>query len=240
MTIAGYSELTVIGRGASATVYRALQENFGRTVAVKVLHVDVSDRKAQRRFEREKAINGRLSNHPNVVTVLDSGFVDDRYPYLAMEYFEHGSLSQRLTECGPFSVEESLHIGIRIAGALESAHKAGILHRDVKPQNILLSRFGEPALADFGIATILELEQSTTAALTPVHAAPEILELDGGDPQQLGEHALVRRPGKGRRAREQRIDRRAERVHVGARRRLSTPIPTSGQAGPRRHRAKRG
>jgi serine/threonine-protein kinase PknK len=125
-------------------------------------------------------LNGRLSNHPNVVTVLDSGFVDGRYPYLAMELFEHGSLTDQLRQRGPFEVAAALHIGVRIAGALESAHGLGVLHRDVKPQNILQSRFGEPALADFGIATILELEQSFTAALTPVHAAPEVLE--GADP----------------------------------------------------------
>jgi serine/threonine-protein kinase PknK len=170
----------VIGRGASATVYRARQEGFDRLVALKVLHVDVSDRRAQRRFNRERALNGRLSNHPNVVTVLDSGFVDGRYPYLAMEHFEHGSLADRIAERGPLGVDLTLHVGVRIAGALESAHALGVLHRDVKPQNVLLSRYGEPALADFGIATILELEHSLTGALTPVHAAPEILE--GGDP----------------------------------------------------------
>lgn len=179
-TVPGYRDLAIIGRGASATVYSAVQVDFGRTVALKLLHVDVSDRRAQRRFEREKAISGRLSNHPNVVTVLDAGFIDQRYPYMAMEYFEHGSLAARLAERGPFSVTEAVHIGIRIAGALERAHQVGILHRDVKPQNILMSRFGEPALADFGIATILEMEQSMTHALTPVHAAPEILE--SGEP----------------------------------------------------------
>lgn len=179
-SVPGYRLGEVIGRGSSATVYSAVQEAFGRTVALKVLHVDVSDRRVQRRFEREKAIGGRLSNHPNVATVLDAGFVDRRYPYLAMELFDHGSLSERLAARGPYPVADVLRIGVRIAGALHSAHLLGILHRDVKPQNILLSRFGEPALADFGIATILELEQSMTAALTPVHAAPEILE--GGEP----------------------------------------------------------
>jgi serine/threonine-protein kinase PknK len=178
--IAGYTELVVIGHGASATVYRALQEGFDRSVALKVLNVDISDRRAQKRFQRERSVNGRLSNHPNVVTVLDSGFVDGRHPYLAMELLEHGSLADRLAQRGPFDVALTLHIGVRIAGALESAHRLGILHRDVKPQNILLSRFGEPALADFGIATILEMEHSLTAALTPVHAAPEVLE--GADP----------------------------------------------------------
>jgi serine/threonine protein kinase len=181
--ILGYTDLAVIGHGASATVYRALQEGFDRMVALKVLNVDVSDRRAQKRFHRERSLNGRLSSHPNVVTVLDSGFVDGRRPYLAMELLEHGSLADRLADRGPFDVALTLHIGVRIAGALESAHRLGILHRDVKPQNILLSRFGEPALADFGISTILEMEQSLTAALTPVHAAPEVLE--GGEPTAL-------------------------------------------------------
>ena len=155
-------------------MYQATQDGYDRRVALKVLNIDISDRRAQRRFQRERALNGRLSDHPNVVTVLDSGFVDGRYPYLAMELFELGSLSDQLRQRGPFTVPAALHIGVRIAGALESAHRLGVLHRDVKPQNILQSRFGEPALADFGIAAILELEMehSLTAALTPVHAAP--------------------------------------------------------------------
>lgn len=180
--IPGYSGLEVIGHGASATVYRALQEGYDRQVAVKVLNIDISDRRAQKRFQRERALNGRLSDHPNVVTVLDSGFVDGRYPYLAMELFEHGSLADHLRQRGPFDVAAALHVGVRIAGALETAHRLGVLHRDVKPQNVLRSRFGEPALADFGIAAILEMEHSLTAALTPVHAAPELLE--GADPSE--------------------------------------------------------
>jgi tRNA A-37 threonylcarbamoyl transferase component Bud32 len=174
--IDGFGNLTVVGRGATATVYRATQEGFDRAVAIKVLNVDISDRRAQKRFQRERALNGRLSDHPNVVTVLDAGFVDGRYPYLAMELFEQGSLTDRLASHGPFDVALALHIGVRIAGALESAHRVGVLHRDVKPQNVLLSRYGEPALADFGIAALLEMEHSLTAALTPVHAAPEVLE----------------------------------------------------------------
>jgi serine/threonine-protein kinase PknK len=174
--IGGYSNLAVIGRGATATVYRATQDGFDRQVAVKVINVDVSDRRAQRRFQRERSLNGRLSDHPNVVTVLDSGFVNDRYPYLVTELFDQGSLADRLTRSGPLDLAAALHIGVRIAGALESAHRLGVLHRDVKPHNILLSRFGEPALADFGIAALLEMGHSVTAALTPVHAAPEVLE----------------------------------------------------------------
>lgn len=182
MHVEGYSDLDVVGHGASATVYRATQDGYDRQVALKVLNIDISDRRAQKRFQRERALNGRLSGHPNVVTVLDSGFVDGRYPYLAMELFELGSLADLVRERGPFDVATTLHVGVRIAGALESAHQLGVLHRDVKPQNILWSRFGEPALADFGIAAILEMEHSLTAALTPVHAAPELLE--GADPSE--------------------------------------------------------
>jgi serine/threonine protein kinase len=176
----GYTDLTVIGRGASAVVYSATQVDYGREVALKVLNVDVSDRRAQKRFQRERSLNGRLSHHPNVVTVLDSGFVDGRHPYLAMELYEHGSLADRLAARGPFDVATVLRIGVRIAGALETAHRVGVLHRDVKPQNVLQSRYGEPALADFGIATILQMDESFTMALTPVHAAPELLE--GSEP----------------------------------------------------------
>lgn len=178
--IDGYDDLVVIGRGASSTVYRARQASHGRDVAIKVLTVDISDRKARRRFDRERSVNGRLSDHPNVVTVLESGLVEGRQPYLAMELFEHGSLADRLARRGPFELGETLHHGIRVAGALESAHRLGVLHRDIKPHNILLSRFGEPALADFGIASLLENERAMTAALTPNHAAPELLE--GEDP----------------------------------------------------------
>jgi tRNA A-37 threonylcarbamoyl transferase component Bud32 len=181
--IAGFRDLTIIGHGSTATVYRALQDGFDREVAIKVLHLDISDRRAQKRFQRERSLNGRLSNHPNVVTVLDSGFVDGRNPYLVMEFLEEGSLADRLKHRGPFELALVMHIGVRIAGALETAHRIGVLHRDVKPNNILLSRFEEPALADFGIAAILEMEQSFTAALTPVHAAPELLEGSEPSPQ---------------------------------------------------------
>ncbi|MGH9188019.1 MAG: serine/threonine-protein kinase, partial [Acidimicrobiales bacterium] len=174
--IEGYSDLVAIGHGGSATVYRAEQDDFDRLVAIKVLHVDAADRRTQRRFSRERALGGRLSGHPNVMTVYDSGFLDGRYPYLAMEHFELGSLADRLAARGPLDVETVLHVGVRIAGALGSAHLAGIVHRDVKPQNILMSRFGEPVLADFGIAAVTEAGVSMTTALTPVHAAPELLE----------------------------------------------------------------
>jgi hypothetical protein len=113
-----------------------------------------------------------------VVTVLDTGQTRSRRPYIAMEYFEFGSLRDRVEREGPLPVRDVLRIGIKISGALAAAHEVGILHRDIKPQNILMSRYGEPALADFGVAHLVDtLTMSThSEALTPLHAAPEILQ----------------------------------------------------------------
>ena len=176
LAIDGYSDLVEIGSGTSATVYRAFQESFQRQVALKILTADISDQRAQRRFVSERAMTGRLSRHPNIVTVYDSGFANGRRPFLAMEYFARGSYA----DVGQLPVADVIRVGVKIAGALESAHRAGVIHRDVKPQNILLSGYGEPVLADFGLAVAADPEASFTAGLTPAHAAPELLE--GGQP----------------------------------------------------------
>lgn len=176
--VPGYSGLEVVGRGGFATVYRARQERFDRTVALKVLAVDLVEEKARRRFRRECLLAGRLSEHPNVVTVYDAGTTKAGRPYIAMEYCEAGSLADRLRRHGPLPLDEVLRTGVKLAAALAAAHEAGIVHRDVKPQNVLLSRFGEPALADFGVAAFANQPEASmvTDALTPVHAAPEVLE----------------------------------------------------------------
>jgi serine/threonine protein kinase len=176
-TIAGYGDLHRIGRGGFSVVYRARQEALDRVVALKVLSVDFIDSSVRRRFLREVKLTSKLTGHPNVVTVLDSGMTAAGSPYIAMEYFERGSMRDRLLAEGPLPVADVLRVGVKIAGALAAAHAEGVLHRDVKPQNILVSRFGEPALADFGTARLTDsLDMSSrTEALTPHHAAPEIL-----------------------------------------------------------------
>ncbi|MFA1538993.1 serine/threonine-protein kinase [Actinomadura monticuli] len=175
--VPGYQVLEQVGEGGFSVVYRAHQERLDRMVALKVMSVGAVDAAAMRRFQRECKITGRLSGHPNIVTVLDTGTTRVGHPYIVMEYFEHGALTDRLEREGPLPVADVLRIGVKMAGALAATHETDVLHRDVKPQNVLLSRYGEPALADFGIAGLVDSFDAThTQAFTPHHAAPEILE----------------------------------------------------------------
>lgn len=174
--VPGYRILERAGEGGFSVVYRAQQERLDRIVALKVLSVEAVDGDTMRRFERECQITGRLTGHPNVVTVLDTGMTSGGKPFIAMDYFEHGSLRDRLSREGPLPLQDVLRAGVKIAGALAATHEAGVLHRDVKPQNILVSKYGEPALADFGVARLVGSSEAThTNAFTPHHAAPEVV-----------------------------------------------------------------
>jgi serine/threonine protein kinase len=169
-------------------VYRGYQERFDRYVAIKVLNVDLADPVAKTSFLRECTTMGRFSGHPNIVTILDSGFAGDGRPYIAMEYFERGSLAQRMALGRRYSLAEVLRVGVKAAGALETTHREGVLHRDVKPHNILESPYGEPALADFGIATVRAQRVGGSPepfALTVEYAPPEML--DGGEVAAAGD-----------------------------------------------------
>jgi Protein kinase domain/Kelch motif len=198
--IGGCENAVEVGRGGFGAVYRAWQPEFGRAVAVKVLTAGGLDGEARGRFTRELRALGALSGHPHIVTVHSAGFTAGGHPYLVMGFEPGGSLADRLRSRGPLSWEEAVGVGIRISGALESAHRSGVLHRDVKPENILLSAFGEPKLADFGIARVEGADATRTLALvaTLAHAAPELLHGDrpsvSSDVYSLGStlHALIR------------------------------------------------
>ena len=172
-SIEGYEDLIEIGRGGFGVVYRARQPDFDRYVAIKVLS-GIRDDHSRRRFDRERRSVGSLSGHPYIVTVYGSGFTADGSPFLVMEYLGGGSLADRLSR-GRFEWRDAFDIGVKLSSAVQSAHEAGVLHCDIKPENVLVSNRGEPKLADFGIAVLQGMNATTNAALTPVHAAPEVL-----------------------------------------------------------------
>jgi serine/threonine protein kinase len=175
--LAGYQLLGPIATGGFSTVYRAYQQAYDRVVAVKVLTVDLTDTRSRERFTRECATTGRLTGHPNIVTVLEAGFTSTHQPFLAMPLLRR-SLADQLAAEGPLDVPDVLRIGVKISGALETAHRHRILHRDLKPGNVLVSEYGEPALADFGIAAVETAHQHsmTFGAITPLHAPPELID----------------------------------------------------------------
>ncbi len=171
--VPGLADLTVLARGGHATVYRATQVAAYRDVAVKVENGTLDDERDRRRFLREARAAGRMSSHPHVVDLYDVGVTESGHPYMIMELC-HGNYGERMRK-EPLKVAEARTVGSKIADALAGAHMEGVLHRDVKPENILITQFGEPVLADFGLAVLTEArEQSITLELTPAYAAPEM------------------------------------------------------------------
>jgi ATP/maltotriose-dependent transcriptional regulator MalT len=164
-----------IGSGGFGTVFRCDQPALDRTVAVKVLTAGL-DSDNRHRFLREQQAMGRLSGHPHIVNVFQVGALDSGYPYIVMQYHPRGSLDSRIRD-QPLSWAEALRLGVKMASALETAHRAGTLHRDVKPGNILLTEYGDPQLTDFGIARITGGFETTTGVITgsPAYTAPEVL-----------------------------------------------------------------
>ncbi|MCP3855408.1 MAG: serine/threonine protein kinase, partial [Actinomycetia bacterium] len=153
MILSGFSDLRVLERGGFSTVYVGVQDRLGREVAIKALDVRIDDENLRARFEAEAQIMGLLSTHPAIVTVFDAAFASDGQPCIAMELYR-GDYGQRLKEGGQLSVRDALSVGVRLCGALQTVHDAGILHLDIKPKNVFASSAGEPALGDFGISTV--------------------------------------------------------------------------------------
>ena len=176
-----YRDVELVARGAMGDVFCATDSTLDRVVAVKVLAGPVDD-DSRKRFAREARAAARVSDHPNIVTIYDVGEAADP-PYIVMEYIRDGSLEQRLQTDGRPAQADALRWLEQAARALDHAHANGVVHRDVKPGNLLLDREGNLHVADFGIASAAWMPSLTahgTVLGTAGYLAPE---------QALGERA---------------------------------------------------
>lgn len=181
-----------LGSGGMSTVYLAQDEVLDRPVAVKLLHREISEEADQlERFRREARAAARLS-HPNLVGVIDAG-EDEGRPYIVFEYVEGQTLKRRIHEEGGLAVDEAVAYAIEIGRGLTAAHARRLVHRDVKPQNVLLDPDGRARVTDFGIARSLESEGmtatgrvlGTTDYVSPEQAMGEIVD-ERSDVYSLG------------------------------------------------------
>lgn len=169
----GAEFIRFLGAGGFADVFLYRQEMPRREVAVKVIRSGASAAQKQK-FQAESDLMAKFGAHPAVLSLYAAGRLRDGRAYLTMEYCPPPHLGKRFSTTSPMRVEQALEITIKIAGAVETIHRAGYLHRDIKPANILLTAFGHPVLTDFGIA----ISQDTPAdqvdsAFSPYWAPPE-------------------------------------------------------------------
>src|SRR5213080_1678052 len=149
-----------IGAGGMSTVYRAMDETLERRVAIKLMHREMSSDSDQlERFRREARAVAQLS-HPHIVGVIDAG-EDEGRPYIVFEYVEGETLKDRIRRLGRLPIDEAIAYTIEIARALGCAHGHDIVHRDIKPQNVLIDAEGSAKVTDFGIARSLQEEGLT-------------------------------------------------------------------------------
>jgi eukaryotic-like serine/threonine-protein kinase len=173
-----YEVIREIGRGGMASVYLTRGERHERRLALKVLHPGLAALFGQERFKREIRMAARL-HHPHILPLHDSGESGGRLWY-TMPYVDGESLRERLRREGRLSVAEAVRIAREVADALDYAHRQGVIHRDVKPENLLLTRDGEVLVADFGIGRIFDASApeatiTRTGMLigTPAYMSPE-------------------------------------------------------------------
>ena len=174
-----YEILEELGRGGFGIVYKAKDLSLDRLAAIKVLHPQLTvDTRFVENFKREARNLAKIA-HPNVVSVYEIGELDGRL-YIAMRYLQGGSLADRLKREGPLALDEAIRILEQASAGLEGGHKRGIIHRDVKPGNILFDEEGQAVIADFGVARAVQISSIGTATETggtvgtPYYRAPEL------------------------------------------------------------------
>ncbi|RZT18339.1 serine/threonine protein kinase [Mycobacterium sp. BK558] len=176
LAAAGFVDAIEVGRGGGGVVYRCHQQSLGRTVAIKVLASNL-DQDDQERFLREGYAMGGLSGHPNIVNILQVGMTERDRPFIVMPFHARGSLADQVRRQGRIPWPDALRIGVKLCGALETAHRTGTLHRDIKPANVLVNDYGDPQLSDFGTARIVGGYKTVTGFFTGTlsYTAPEVL-----------------------------------------------------------------
>ena len=174
MRCGAFRLVSVIGRGGMGVVYFAerVDGEINQRAAIKLMHPGWTEAHRER-FLQERQILAALS-HPNIAHLFDAGHLDDGQPYLAMEYVEGKPIDQY---CTGLATGQKIELFLKVCGAVEYLHNNQLIHRDLKPGNILVTAGGEPKLLDFGISKILDLAKDPTATilrmLTPKYASPE-------------------------------------------------------------------
>ncbi len=184
MHLGKFEILEEVGHGGFGTVYRANDTSLDRVVALKVLHEQYkSDLKFIESFKREARLMARVS-HPNVVQLFEVGDLDGQI-YIAMQYFDDGSLEQKIQAGGPLPLTDAVRMLSQVARGLEAGHKIGLIHRDVKPANILYSQNGYIAISDFGVVKSIQQGSPDTTnsfnqfAGSPYYIPPELWQSTG-------------------------------------------------------------
>ena len=200
-TLNNYRILEKIGEGGQGEVYKAVDTKLGRTIVIKVLPKELTIKEANlKRFEREARLASSL-DHPNICTIFDMGDVDGIH-YIAMQYLEGRNVRQ-LVNGRPLELRSALTIALQVANALTAAHERGIIHRDIKAGNVMVSSSGQVKVLDFGLAKLLDEEEATAAG---IHRT-ELTEL--GVPYGTATYAAPEQ------ARGDRVDHRADIFSTG-------------------------
>lgn len=225
----GFTYVDLLGSGGFADVFLYEQQLPKRRVAVKVLLTDRMSSGSVEEFTAEANVMAMLSTHPAIVTIYQAGVAKDGRPYLVMEYCPRPNLQVRYRR-EPFSIAESLRVGVQVAAAVETAHRAGVLHRDIKPANILVTEYNRPALTDFGIASTTNAAAESAGLSIPWSPPESFADVPRSDPRSdvyaLGATVYTLLAGRSPFELPGQRNGAAELIH-----RIETlPLPTLGRA----------